>query len=845
MDPFIKKAGLSRNFLILTSTLALGALVISGIAVLYSNYNRSGGFPSEEVETGQVAVSFPYSGAQVEIGEMVIVEASVIGLMEFTSIELWLDGALVGLQAPPDSKTQPYTVEFAWRPLELGPHSLIVAGVDEVGQKIMSSQVFVTAIQGESVIEILTPDQTGIPAVQPAPPGGSYDPPAEPAMGASTGPAGGWQGTLRNWATSLLANRVPIAPELAVRPMGCGANLLIHDLSDNEEGFVIYRQMANSPTWSELTSLSSQSKFEWIEFSDEGVVGPATYYVSAFNSQGEVASNLAAVAIDPADCPSELVGAFAESITMSLKLDDAGAEKVYCYQSRDGVNWERWPTVGFLSPDEEGNLPVGPVAVQKKEGYGGEWETVPLGLFLECWGWQGGGLSKLGELTIGELEPGLTTKQLVTGAGLKAEFEYHLTEIKNLVNLFPQQLISEDETQPILPSYMPASPDIPRVILSVTSDREVCGMHLPPSIQGTDEEPVLCFQYPAYDPDLENQLPQPYLVWYFDSEPVCIGGPSQECKSYQELVSLAEENGGRVGFTIQSLRGGKKTVWNVTEADLTMFVVPPFSCLGDTAFNVRLWYRPGNKGVSASTSSGDQITAISEDSYSIPETYYGPYSNLVNVPCTTSSLPNPTIAKMVQYYDFTFNILGLSSLDDDDHLATEVVELYGYFFVSGASMGYLVELPCYFSGFENCDNNQTPNLYHAGRTRMLLVDEWESEGVDFIDGITALEYQRLCLSTLRGSCSFEGEPDYYKFHNNTIRVFKQADETFSYGFRLIDYDEASRDDEVCVAFVFHNHGVGSFTLDPDETDSGNCWVRYSIEKVGDPVPLVIPDFYPD
>ena len=850
MDPFVKKAGLSRNFLVGVSALLVGALVIGGIAMFYTSYKRSGGIPSGDIASAHVAISNPQNGAQLEIGEYVIVEVNAIGSNPYTSIELWLDGALVGVQGAPEGGMQPFAVQFSWQPLNLGARSLIAAAVDINGEKAMSAQVVVFVIQGENEIELVAQNQDGSSIVSPALPQGEHSPPEAPGVGVSTGPASNWSGSLGNWVNSLTSDEKPAAPDLVARPMECGANLLIHDLSDNEEGFIVYRQMANSPTWIILETLSSQSKVEWIEFVDDEISGIVTYYVLAFNSQGETHSNLAQVNIDPGGCPTEPENSFAESINMTLKLPEVAAEKVYCYQSRDGVNWARWPITGFLSPDVGGILPEGPIAVQIINGFDNEQGSTPLGLFMDCWGWQGGALSRLGGFSVMELEPDFTGKQLIVGEGLSAEIVFSEIEIKNLAGLLPTQLNLMDFNQLVLPSNRPASPDIPRVNLSVTSDRFICIMHLPNTIQGGADQLEFCYLYPAHDPVNGSTIPQPYLVWDFDAEPVCVGGASEECKTYPELLDLAEENGGQVGFTIQSLRGGNKTVWNVTDPNLTMFVVPPIPCLGETLFNVRMWYRPGNKGVSVSASPENQVSEIGEDSFSPPETFYGPYSNWVTVPCISSNLPSPSLATMVQYYDFTFDVMTLSQVDDDDHLATEVVELYGYFYARGKYMGYWVEEPCYFSGFDNCYDNNPPELIHAASTRYLLVDDWKSSGVDYISGSYALELKNLCLSTTRGSCSYEGQDTYRKKYNNTIRAFFPIDQvewwnSLWFGVRLVDYDEASHDDELCNMNAYFNVGYGndSVTLSSGKTDSGYCTVIINIEKIGDPVPLVIPDFY--
>lgn len=840
-EPFIKPVGNKTKQVELLMISVVGtAVVILGVWVglNYARYRRSGGLPAKASFPAQVAISFPPNGVQIEAGEPLMVEADALGPHPFLSMELWLDGELVGVQAAPEGGRQPFSAEFFWQTSELGAHSLIAVAVDGNGQKVISAQVVVLVGQGEVAVEDLV-----LQVVQPEPSDGYYVPPFGPGEGSSVGPAGIWGGTPGNWINSFLVDEIPLAPELVVRPNKCAANLLIHDLSDNEEGFVVYRHLVNSPDWLKVSTLSAQSEMEWIEYVDEGISGPVTYYISTFNSQGEVKSNLTQVNIDPADCPTEQESLSVESVDMTLKLTEVEAEKVYCYQSHDGVNWERWPIVGFLSPDEAGNLPEGPIAFLRKEPPGEVWGFNSLGLMMDCWGWQGGDLIRVGDFAVGELKPDPTGRQLINGEGVIAEVKFKLEKISTLAGLLPLQINVMDEDQPNLPSNLPVSPDIPRVKLSLTSDRNICGAHLPPHIQSYDEQLQFCFLYPEYDPDNGGTSPQPYLVWDFDPEPVCLGGGGEECKTYKEILDLAEQNGGQVGFTILSVRGTKKTVWNVTEPGLTMFVVPPLFCLGDTTFSVRMWYRPGTQGVSESVSPQFEVGEIGADSLSIPKTHYGPYSNWITIPCNSSNLYNPSIVEMVQYYDVTFDWMWLGSLDDDD-LGTEVVELYGNFWAWSPAMNFWVEAPCWFSGFDNCDSDHLePTYIEGGGTRYLLLKEWKSsKGEDFIDGMYALEWEKLCLSTTRVSCSHMGEPTYFKSYNNTLKIYKREGESLSIGVILMDYDEASYDDTVCQLWygVWSSEPfLGEFTLS-GETDSGNCAVKIKIEKVGDPVPLDSP-----
>jgi hypothetical protein len=95
----------------------------------------------------------------------------------------------------------------------------------------------------------------------------------------------------------------PAAPELAVSADGCNVKLDIHDLSENEEGFGLYRQISNSPEWVHVADLASHSGKGWIETQDSNLSGGIAYYVDAFNSKGQTSSNLALVNIDPKIAP--------------------------------------------------------------------------------------------------------------------------------------------------------------------------------------------------------------------------------------------------------------------------------------------------------------------------------------------------------------------------------------------------------------------------------------------------------------------------------------------------------------------------------------------------------------
>jgi hypothetical protein len=805
MDPFVKKFKWGGNPLI-TAVIGIvviaGAVVIGFMALRYNSYKQAGGIPPVESSPAQVAISYPQNGGQHEAGESLTIEATAVGPVEFVSMELWLDGQLAGVQTAPEGGLHPFSTHFTWLPLEPGSHSLIAGAVDANGQKAMSAQVIVFIVPPKVNIELVQMDLSSSPNVLPAAPEGASDSPAQPGAGATSGPAGTWSGSPGDWLNSLTADEGPAAPELAASPGECAANLLIHDLSDNEEGFIVYRQMINSPSWMKVATLSSQSQVEWLEYTDEGVSGAVTYYVSAFNSQGAADSNLQLVNIPMDDCGQDSEGIGVGSVDVALQIPNQEAEKVYCYHSTDGINWARWPRFGFLSFDENGSLPSVPV-VQVKQTSSGEEPAFPLlNLLMDCWGWQGGELTPLGNFSVEGLSPQMNGGQAVDGEGISAQVMYSPLNLEDLfpfepgidwigdLQMLPMQFHQEKLT--------PINPDIPRVYLYLVTDPQECIEYLPPEAQNPLGALLYCFPYPQFDPNKGGTPPQPHLGWTFTPEPHCLDGVSETCLSYHELQAMAEETGGQVGFEVAALSSKGQHSWMVTDPWLRMFMVPPITCAGDMQFNVRLWYQPGNEGVEVSASPDSQISEVGDFMFNyIPENevLYGPFSNPVSVPCVPMSMNVGGKILIKQYLDITLESIEFFEIDDDDTSEYEDVEVYGYFRVIAPSMGQLQE-----------SSWQLPETgpYYAYTRRALNFGEWDEGPYDthrFKSGFYPGSEMLLCQSTNKFGCLYEGQTTEYKLNNNTIRVFVTNGEALSLEVRLIDHDESSDHDTLCVKSV--------------------------------------------
>ena len=195
-DPFIKEAKKSS----LLVKILLGAVAVAAVAALgviafkFISYKETGGIPAGTTFS-QVAISYPSQGVQLELNDPLKVEAAAIGSKPFTSMELWINGELLGVQAAPSGGAYPFSTFFSWTPAEEGIYSLIAAAIDADGNKKISAQVVVYVAQTETGIEQVSSDLNGSPSIMPPPPAGGYSPPEGPSDNESQGITGIWKGS--------------------------------------------------------------------------------------------------------------------------------------------------------------------------------------------------------------------------------------------------------------------------------------------------------------------------------------------------------------------------------------------------------------------------------------------------------------------------------------------------------------------------------------------------------------------------------------------------------------------------------------------------------------------------
>jgi len=803
----------------------------------FMEYQNSNGLPADNSPPSQVTISSPNDGAQLAADDTQTVKAIAMGAEKFLAMELWINGELVSVQAAPSGGSQPFSTAFFWQPKQAGSYSLIVAAIKKSGEKNYSPQtvVFVTLDENQANLEVLNLTDSSV--VLPASGVSGDTSPSAPATNQTMGSAEHWSGAPANWINSLTTADKPAAPELIAEPASCGVNLLIHDLSLNEEGFAIFRNSPTDSTWQFITSLSSQSKNEWITFEDAGVTGPLTYYVAAFNSKGESKSNLAMANIDPTNCPGDpdLIQGVTLEVT-NLKPSQP-AEMNYCYVSLDGKNWTRWPQFGFHATNEQGYIAGGPVIHLQTYGLDGQPSTQYSDVFMECWGWQNGALVQLGDLFVQDLTPEYFDPHIISNPELQAEVTFE-----------PFDFVSKDDLFPIGPGSTAGSPFtqdnnlmpeftsslwIPRPLLWVSYTPEMCAKHVPAEIDTPAEMEGWCYPIPPYTFGTESQNPQPILLWYPDGtfpNPDCIGG-LEGCHSYETLKSFD----GKVGFDVAVAGDTISATWQAWN-EATMFLVPPQHCTGKIYYSVRLWFQPENPTF---FETDEMESGVVEDPLS--EVIYGPWSNWVQIPCFgyTEELVEFDI---IQFVDVTFSFLHTNDVDDGGNINS--IEIYGYFKVNAPSMGYEIIDP---NNPQPLENYWYLNLATWNEQGANCPDE-TLHGDDYFtspgsgcppkiwDGTYILSDFEICQSTSKKDCDTE-----FQQNNNTLRIKVEDGDALGLEVAIYDWDDASANDLVCEGIImtqaksqteWANTKNEAFTIPTNKTDSGQCQVQGVINAAG-------------
>jgi hypothetical protein len=745
----------------------------------------------------QVSITGPAHNSQFSLGAPIIVEATAFNSQGILSIELYIDGELTGVESAPAGGSDFFPADFIWSPPAPGVYALIARanGVDQLTTYSSPIKIKVTPPDFDPD----APDTTDY--ASPAPPS-SYSPPVPES---DANPAEGWNGTPGNWINSLVADGPPNPPELAVSLDGCSVLLSIHDLSDNEEGFEVWRLLPNSPSWSSIDVLASQSQYEWITYTDSGAHGGTAYYVSSFNSKGVHDSNLVHVNLDPINCPPP---ANEQSVlTLELKSLETliPVDKLYCYFSLDGVSWMRRPEFGFwpggdaLQEQESYNSEIISLNLTGDDG-SHEPEIKPLSFYLDCWGWQAGSLYYLGAISP-SLDPNQPGSKQFGSDGFLAEVSLLVKELPDQLEFYPmggageddyEFGVSEDEIQ-VLPSWLESTidPTMPKLYPLVTHNPEVCKSHLPPPFQNLLGQGMFCWPYPGFDIGNQGANPQPYFVW--NPTKHCLKGFGEPpCKHYPYWISFAADLGHEVGFNIYDQNNKGFYIHQVTAPELFSFVIPPVPCSGMRDFWVQMWYYDG--------------TSL------LPT--YGPPSPKFSIACPYKLGPSMAL-------DIRFDMLRLYNVDDGEG-GLQDVEVYGYLRASSGTMTRYLNLATWNQQASSCpDDTISLSLGTGGALGCPKT---------FTSGHYNLDDTTLCESKSYNNCSQSG----WETNNNTIRLIIEESDSLTLKVKIVDWDDNSDNDLVCQGtfqipsqsiFEWHKVIKQPFTIIGSLTDSGECRIE--------------------
>lgn len=778
----------TSNSIVKPPVLIVGVVVIIlivGAVYLFLGYRAQAGHPPLAGQASQVSISNPAHDTAVEALTSVAVDAMAAGPHPFASMELWVNGELMGVQAAPSQGKTPFSANFSWLPKEEGNYSLVARAIDQDGQASTSPAVLVIVNPNDGEGQ-LSAEAADMPAVLPSA-GGGYSPPAGPASGDSVGPADDWQGSPGDWVNSLTNKEPPNAPEIVLQtdPGVCMGDLSIHDLSDNEEGFAVNVQI-NGGNWVEAKTLASQSQNDWIVLNDLHLAGGQTsIYVTAFNSEGEAQSNIVTATKSPGDCTMELLGASQNQNIQLIKLDAITLpnadppDQLYCYRSINSGNWVRFPDSDYFYPEEDGSFSLNEVLdaflADNPYGLNPDLQTMDL----ECWGWYTANLEYLGNLHY-EPEDGLQFgKFAVANDALKADLQFEQLDGDWPFYQLDGDLSMElnfDVFDKTLHSIIDPLMHPPAAY--VTYDPDECTNHLPPDAQNLLGTILFCFPYPGFQGGLDQEVdnPQPYLVWNFFNG--CNDGYGDEtnggpCKSYQAYLQEAQSDGSEVGFIIHDWSSAGHQVWTVKAPNLRMFNIPPNGCTGGRTFRVVMYHKM--EGF----------------------TQYSPSSNDYTITC-----PKP-VGNVVTL-DLTFENITFHNVEDGEDEPQDV-EVYGNFQVMAPSSqlgnnNYL-QMGAWDEQYGECPDDTgsftssnppggCTQVFHSGSYSLYNVPLCKSSDPHHAD-----KYQ--CSAQVTSNYTVG---DLYQTNNNRLRIDVQDGDGINLAMVFYDWDDASGNDLVCWGF---------------------------------------------
>jgi hypothetical protein len=573
-------------------------------------------------------------------------------------------------------------------------------------------------------------------------------------------------------------SEMPETPQLTLTTEACNVTLNIHDLSNTEDGFFVYRRLEGEPNWVRIATLNNASNSDWLTYTDSGHPGPITYYAAAFNSQGEAASNLAPAQVDPAACPAISPALPQLSIELVDLIVDGPADQVYCYKSLGGVLWSRWPAGGFFLPGPEGFDVQGQGESLLLEGLEGD----SLSLDLECWGWVGGSLQLLGKFheddianptRLGDLrlQNDRLRLDLALGGGIKP--------------------LDKHQPEP------PMDTTMPRIFAIKLFGADACVGHTPNAIMAV----LICTWYPEYE-----QSNQPYLVW--DTNDNSCADPGGGCAPLSWYVDRADLYGGYVAFRVRTITNEQNLDFvssnfpvAATPHDVTAWAIAPqqSQCGKLMGLYVQIFFQSG----------------ANDPDYG-GQAFVSPPSNTVYHPIYCSP---PNEVKL----DVVFDSLNLSQVDDGWNAD---LELYASLVAEGIpGTGSVLNLGYWGWQGDDCDDDTVGFILDPGG-----LDLDPECTLQLGSGDHPFSDMYLCSSDTYAHCIGN-----YSQNNNRIQITVGNGSKVRISVHIMDFDDGSGDDTVCQTQTFigpkSNAEWAGFTTNGELDDvqsSAGCEVSFHV-----------------
>jgi len=545
-----------------------------------------------------ISITNPGSGHIAPAGVLQSISILASGPAPLLTLELWADNELVGVQAAPmPGGVSPLAASFSWLSSEPGAH-VLRARTNDTGDQIAESDIVWVYISED----VNSSGETHILSTDPQPSPPSFDEPI--------GQAEAWAPSLGGFAEWIIGNDPSLeTPVLTTQIEGCSVILLIHDNSDHELGFSVFRTpegQTQNPTPTFV--LGPHAGLGWFETTDPLTKGGLySYVVETFTNQGDSAlSNPILVNVNTEDCPPQEDEPTPYYLKLKNFFPPSNAANLYCYVSQGGGVWQRIPSVGFfpqsiITGPETGQPGIQPPELESaqpldEEYYdgGASWFDVFTDLSLtgpgssegsdtiywDCWAWVAGHVSSQGQfqVAVDTLQKGMIK---LNDSEFLVEMDFEIGPIDYLDPLFPPKPTMD--------------PQLLAPTIHFSTETSDCTNRLPGTVK-PDFEIQMC--HPGEDIDILNpgdltQHPHAYLFWDLDNKINC-GGPGS-CIDPSDQSSLDQWGYivSEAGYNLYDLDVSNivpvKTFYSLKDI---LYIVPADeSCGGVRTFKIRTFVK--------------------------------------------------------------------------------------------------------------------------------------------------------------------------------------------------------------------------------------------------------------